>query len=487
MPSTQDLIRQAALLEQAGRQAEAIAAYERLLAGNPNLPDSWFNLARLHRAAREPEAALAAYQTALERGITGPEEVHLNRGVIYADDLLRPDDAERELRTALELNPRYVPALVNLANLAEDRGRKAEAINLYERILAIDPDCLLALARYGTLKAVSGPDDPLIGTMRAALASPSASHRDKADVAFGLGAALDRCQAYEEAFAAYQTANAFSRQAGGARAVYDRAAQEALVDQLCAVFTPERVAVLRTNSTATPVFICGMFRSGSTLTEQILAAHPRVTPGGELDLLPRMVKTRLKPFPAAMRQASPAVLAELAQDYQEAVAKLFPGAELVTDKRPDNFLYIGLIKTLWPNAKIVHTTRDPLDNCLSLYFLNLSPEMAYALDLADAAHYYRQYQRLMTHWELLFGEDIFDFGYDDLVASPRPQIARLLAFCGLEWDDACLDFHRLDNAVKTASVWQVRQPLYARSAGRWRNYEAHLGDLRAYLLAEAPG
>ena len=153
---------------------------------------------------------------------------------------------------------------------------------------------------------------------------------------------------------------------------------------------------------------------------------------------------------------------------------MHPEAEIVTDKRPDNFLHIGLIKTLFPEARIVHTVRQPLDNILSVYFLHLDPAMGYALDLDDAAHWYGQYRRLMAHWKSLYPNDIHDLDYDGFVADPKPSLAALLDFLGLEWEEACLEFHEAGNAVRTASAWQVREPLYRRSSGRWRNYERHL-------------
>jgi hypothetical protein len=136
---------------------------------------------------------------------------------------------------------------------------------------------------------------------------------------------------------------------------------------------------------------------------------------------------------------------------------------------------------MFPDAKIVNTQRNPLDNILSLYFLHLNPQMAYGLDLTDAAHWYRQYQRLMAYWKALYPDDIFDLDYDALVREPREVIAALLEFCGLDWEESCLSFHSIPNSVKTASVWQVREPLYARASGRWRNYERHLGPLHAAL------
>jgi hypothetical protein len=182
-----------------------------------------------------------------------------------------------------------------------------------------------------------------------------------------------------------------------------------------------------------------------------------------------------------VRALDPANAARLAQQYQAALKLRFPHAERVTDKRPDNFLYVGLIKRLFPQARIIHTTRDPLDVCLSIFFLHLDQRMAYALDLKDIAHYLRQYRRLMAHWRRLYGEDMLDFNYDILVRDPRPAVERLLAFCGLPWSEACLDFAGRAASVKTASVWQVREALYQRASGRARHYARELAELAAEL------
>jgi tetratricopeptide (TPR) repeat protein len=476
------MLRKAALLERRGRLPEAAAAYENLLARWPDLPDSWYNLALLQRKLRRFDAALGSYQEALDRGVSRPEEVHLNRGVIYSDCLRQEDAAERELITALALNSNYVPALINLANLKLDLGQRHEALAIYERILAIDPGYYEALARYANLKPVSGLDDPLIGRLKQALADSGATWADKAGLGFALGKMLDDCRAYDQAFDAYAAANRASRANAGPDAVlYDRRQQELLVDQLIASFARNRSTVSATLPAARPIFICGMFRSGSTLTEQVLASHSRVTAGGEIDFVPRLVQTELAPFPARMTQVSPTQLEELAAGYLASLARVYPDADHVTDKRPDNFLYIGLIKSLFPNARIIHTTRDALDNCLSVFFLHLDHSMGYALDLMDTAHYYRQYRRLMMHWKALFGADILDLDYDTFVREPRPAVEKLLGFCGLDWEENCMSFHRVSNAVKTASVWQVREPLYQRSSGRWRNYARHLDPVRVYL------
>lgn len=474
----------AAALERAGRFGEAEAAYQRVLARWPDLPDTWYNLALLQRRVGRYDAALASYQQALDRGVSQPEEVHLNRGVIYSDLLRQDAAAERELQAALTLNPRYVPALLNLANLREDFGKHAEAVAVYEKVLAIEPHCHTALARYAGLQKISGPDDPLIARLRAAIDDAATSPADRAELGFALGKVLDAVGSWDGAFGAYAAANRASRQsAAPGTGSYDPRAHERFVDELIATFRPDQPTAPRTSQSARPLFICGMFRSGSTLAEQILAAHSRVATGGELTFLPALVRKELAPFPATMTTVSTAQLQALAARYLDMLARVFPQGDRVTDKRPDNFLYLGLIKRLFPDAKIVHTLRNPLDNCLSIYFLHLDHSMSYALDLAHIGHYYSEYRRLMAHWRSLYGADILDLDYDALVHEPRATIERLIAFCGLEWEEACLSFESAARAVKTASVWQVRQPLYQRSSGRWRNYASHLASLAATLRA----
>lgn len=475
--SLESLLAQAAQLRRAGRTLEALAAYEALLAAHPDLPDSWYNLALLQRKAGRPEAALASYDQALRRGVSDPEEVRLNRAVILSDDLRREADAEAELAEALALNPRYVPALLNLGNLQEDRGRRAEATAAYEAILALDPNDADALARLGGLATPTGPDDPLIGRLRGAIGRHGPAQ--DAALGFALGRMLDAAGGYDEAFAAYAVANAASRASGTAR--YDRAAMEARVDALIAAFPEPWIGPPVVGTRPPPVFICGMFRSGSTLAEQVLASHARVSAGGELDLIPAMTRAPLAPWPDSLKTTAPATLDSLAAGCLATLSSIFPAADVLTDKRPDNLMHVGLIKRLFPDARIVNTVRDPLDNALSVYFLHLDHGMAYALDLLDIGHYQRQQQRLMTHWKSLYPNDIIDFDYDAFVAGPRAPLERLLAFLDLDWDENCLNFHRLDNAVKTASVWQVREPLYRRSSGRAHHYQRQLAPLWAWL------
>jgi tetratricopeptide (TPR) repeat protein len=485
--SCEEMVAAASLLDAQGRTEEAITAYEHLLQHWPGLPDCWFNLAVLQRKTARYTRALASYQEALERGVTLPEEVHVNRGVIYTDGLNQYDAAERELKKALQLNPLYVPALINYANLHEDLGRRELAAEVYERVLVLTPEEPQMLARYAGLKKFTDPDDPMIERLRKALQQEKLSAADRASVEFAFGRALDAVGAYDSAFEAYRMANRHSRESVPPEVgYYDLASEEDFTRRLIEAFPARNAArdVPATGAGAArpePIFICGMFRSGSTLIEQLLGGHPQVAAAGELDFLPRAVQTQLAPFPGSMASVAPTELRRLALEYKQTLADLFPKADFVTDKRPDNYLYIGLIKALFPRAKIIHTTRDALDNCLSIYFLHLDQRMAYALDLMDVGHHYRQYLLLMAHWKQLYGDDILDLNYDAMVREPKLQMEQLLGFLGLPWDERCLRVPPLGRAVKTASVWQVREPLYQTSSGRSRFYARQTAELRRYL------
>lgn len=473
----QNDLRIASGLRRSGRVAEAIDAYKRLLAMKPDLPESWYNLGLLQKQTRAFEEALESYARALALQVSAPEEVRLNRAVILSDHLHRSAEAERELRAALAANERYVPALLNLGNLMEDIGEREDARGAYERALKLEPGNRLALARLASISVSTTLDAELASRLRRAIADRAAPLGEQADLGFALAAMLDAAQHHDEAFDAAIRANDASRRAAGAAARYDGEAHETHVEAIVRTFN--RASAVATLGEA-PVFICGMFRSGSTLVEQILGRHSHIHAAGELDLIPALVAS-ISGYPQSVGVPTRDEVERWRATYLGGLPERSVARQLVTDKRPDNFLHIGLIKTLFPAAKIIHTRRNPLDNLLSLYFLHLDPAMAYALDLRDAAHWYRQYAGLMEHWRTLYPNDIFDVDYDELVQAPRALIEELLQFLGLSWKDELLDFHQGRTAVKTASVWQVREPLHSRSSGRWRNYERQLAPLKSLL------
>ena len=474
------LQRRASQLFRSGDVAGTISAYQRLLAVRPDLPNSWFNLGIVLRKAQRAEQALQAYANALKLQIDEPEEVHLQRGVIFSDDLSRPKQARAELDVALRLNPAYLPAWLNLGNLHEDMGDWTAARAAYLRALDLAPNNALALARLAGVCDEDGINEALLDRLRNVAGQPHATALDRADVGFALGAALDKTGNYSAAFAAYVEANMASREiaiAAGSR--YDPAVQTALVDRIIAAFGKPVARDDKINS-AVPLFVCGMFRSGSTLAERILARHDQVVAGGELDILPALIVSDLLPYPERAVTLSRPEIAQLRARYLANVESRHPAGTLLIDKRPDNFLHVGLIKKLFPDARFVQTIRAPRDTILSVFFLHADPALAYATDLSHIAQYQAEQQRLMDHWRTLYPEDIFVLDYDRLVADPRATIAPLLEFCGLPWDDAVLDHRKVGAAVRTASHRQVREPLYSHSSGRWRNYARHLdiiGDL----------
>jgi tetratricopeptide (TPR) repeat protein len=463
----------ASALFHAGRWKEALPAYEDLLRRHPNLPNSWFNLAMLQRDARRYRDALASYRRALDLNIEAPEEVHLQRGVIYADDLGDSDSAEREIRAALVINADYLPALLNLGTLYEDRGIWHLAAESYDCVLRIDPSNAIALARKLGLSSLIGLGDPMLARVRESLISTHSTLSDRADLGFALGAALDRIDYYDEAFRAYEAANGASKGIARQRGyIYDPILQEEFTNQLIAAF-PNHTPKIE-NERRAPLFICGMFRSGSTLIEQMLSRHPQVVAGGELDALPSLIRESLTPYPETVASLTPTDIERLGAGYLAEVEQRWPLNSVLTDKRPDNFLHIGLIKHLFPNAKIIHTIRDPRDLCLSIYFLHASEQLNYATDMANIVHFLSEHNRLMNHWKFLFPGDILSVSYDNLVLDPTSAMAAVLSLCSLEWDDAVLESRQTGGAVRTASNWQVRQPLYSRSSGRWQNYRRYL-------------
>jgi len=488
------VLRRAVALHRQGRRKEAIDAYRQYLAARPEATDAWYDLGLLLKAECKYDEALDAYEQALARGVRQPEEVHLNRAVIYSDHLRRDQEAERELKAALALNPDYVPALLNLGNLHEERGERQDALACYDRILAGAREtnnphqdlCFEALARTANLRPPSSQDDPVLRQLRNASAEAAVHGKvAQANLLFALGRAYDSLDQFDLAFDAFTRGNECLLQQTGR--TYDRARAVRLTDALIKTFPPGSPEVLPASpeTGVAPLFICGMFRSGSTLIEQVLASHPEVTAGGELDFLLRLAAGRLAPFPASMVTPDPERDAALSEEYRAHLLRLFPegsAGKFITDKRPDNFLVIGLIKRLFPAAKIIHTCRHPLDNGLSIFMQILNHQVVgYANDLGDIGHYYGQYRRQMAHWKSLYPESIFDFDYDAFVREPMSTLERLFAFLSLEWDDRYLEFHNLGNTVKTASYWQVRRPLYAKASGRWRNYDQHLGPLRQAL------
>ncbi|MGA1850207.1 sulfotransferase family protein [Sphingobium sp. PAMC28499] len=476
---TAPLQRNAMQLMMAGQIRPAIQAFRDLIAARPApMADDWYNLAYLLRCDRQFEAALKHYDQALALGIPQPEDVYLNQAAILSEHLHRQDAAVDALASALKCNSHFVPAWFNLATIHEDRGQAQEARAAYRHILDLYPVNGRAHARLTAIDLYHDQAVDALNRLTHVMAQSGLHAEDRAELHFASGLALDASQQFDEAFAHFQQGNQLARQLIDPALAYDRAAMDRMVDALIA-HVPEHSGARQMEDVEdrnAPIFICGLFRSGSTLAERLIGRHSRVTAGGEHESIPAIAGGL--PSPATLSSSQ---IVQLRNQYLNEIGAAFPDASLITDKRPDNFLHIGLIKQLFPDAKIIHTRRNLLDNILSIYFLYFADGISYGFDLDDIVHYVRCYDRLMQHWRSLYGEDIIDLDYDALVQDPEMVMRAVLSALDLPWEEDCARTSNDNAAVKTASSWHVRKPLNDRSSGRWRNYARQMDDVRRAL------
>ncbi|MGH2935429.1 MAG: tetratricopeptide repeat-containing sulfotransferase family protein [Gaiellaceae bacterium] len=397
----------------------------------------------------------------------------------------RAGDAIGSLDESLRLRPSDARTHKKLAQALAAQGRREDAVAADRRALELQPGYAGALAHLASLKRFTSHEDDDLAAMEALAADEALADDGRAVLFFALGKAYEELGSYERAFEFVRSANALARgfitwdSAAGVRALErtHEVFSHELLDRLADAGAPSDV----------PVLIVGMPRSGTTLVEQIVASHPAAHGGGERpDLIEiASVLTVLTegglPFPDSMVHVRPEMLPGLAEGYVSRLSDLAPGAARVTDKTPRNFRQLGLLRLLLPNAKVIHCVRDPVDTCFSCYALNMVAQ-PYTYDLVELGEYYRGYTQLMEHWrDVLPPGWILDVRYEDLVADLEGESRRILAHCDLEWDDACLRFHSTERAVTTASVMQVRQPVYRSSLGRGRRFEPYLGELLAAL------
>lgn len=456
----------------------AVAAYRALLQRRGDLSVSRYNLAHLLKRMGEVEAAEQEYKTCLDQGIENPAEVHTNLSVIYTEQG-RDDEAEQALKTALQLEEDYTPALYNLALLREEQGDWKEARSVLNRLLAADVNHVDALVRLANGETFRDTTGPTVRKITRALKREGLDAAGREQLHYALGKIYDDCAKYDDAMVNYSRANEFSRERVAANG-YQPLVQEVMVSDLCA-HSADWMAAVEPVSDAAPIFVCGMFRSGSTLLEQVLAAHPQLQAGGEIEYFGRQLGAMDAAYPALLGGLDDQTAQRLGEGYIALLESRGLRVDASTNKRPDNFLYLGLIKALFPNVRILHTARNPLDTCLSIFFQPLADELSYANDIKHVGHYYLQYRRLMNFWAEQYPDSILHIPYEGLVQNPKAVIEPALHFLGLEWDDACLNFYEVENRVRTASVAQVRQPLYQTSAGRAGNYAKYLEPLKHYL------
>jgi len=508
-------------LEAQGRPREAVACYRRAIAIDAAFADAHNRLGNVLRELGAVDEAEACYRRVLELQ-PGGAEVHGNLGNLLADQgrlgeaeasyrralELRPDfaegygnlgnllrergrmdEAEAAFRKALELRPDLVWVHDNLGNALADLGRLDDAVAAYRRALALRPDD--AVVRHHLAMARRfGPGDPDLAAIETALAREDLPSNDRMHLEYAAGKACeDLGDDPDRTFGHYREGARLRRDT----IEYDGGDDEALFAAIERAFdaghrtSPEGAG----HPSEAPVFIVGMPRSGTSLVEQMLASHPRVHGAGERRDLARLVasvdRSLGRGFPDWIADIPAGEYTRLGREYCEAVVDPAGDVARVTDKMPDNFMYLGLIRDILPNARVIHVVRDPVDTCLSCFTHLFGGLHAYSYDLGELGRYYRAHARLMDHWRGVLPEGfMLDVRYEELVSDPEAQVARLLDHCGLEWDPACMDFHRTERAVRTVSAAQVRQPLYRRSIGRWKPYRAHLQPLLAALGDLAP-
>jgi Tfp pilus assembly protein PilF len=437
------------------------------LAQQPGSANAAFNYAYYLAKDTQFEAAINMYRRALKLNVSAPEEAYLNIANIYMDHLHANEKARKYLQKALARNPRYAGAYHNLGNLSEQLGDRDEAARYFEKCLEIDPGNDSALARLADTHRFADDDDSLL----ARLVASAASSKDS-DLHFALGRAFDQLADYEMAWQYLSKANYLDRKVFPP---YRQEQTETAFHRIISQCDSEWIAQYPGIS-AEPVFICGMFRTGSTLLEQVLASHPNFTAGGESEFFPRLVARDFRDYPQGLDRITPKKLHRWEKEYTRQSRQLSGGTGRLTDKRPDNFLYIGLIKAVFPSAKFVVTERDWRDVATSIFATRLGPGQNYATSLENIHHYIRLQKDLVDHWESILGPDLIRVRYEDLVGQPRETVSDLLQRLGENWDERCLSFHKLENTVKTASVWQVREPFHSRSIGRWKNYQQQFED-----------
>ena len=452
----------------------AIERCRRAIDLEPRLPEAHLHLGNSLLALNALYEADAAYRAGLE---IAPDHAALHTAhAMVARALGRLADAQASARRALVLRPGAADTLALLGSLAIDHGRFDEAEDLLRKALAIDPELPEALTSLAAVRKMSAADASWRDAAERLLARGlPVAHAT--NLHHALGKYYDDVDDREAAFEHHRMGNELARRS---RLRYDRAEMTQRVSRTLAAFDGNALAALRPGGDASelPVFVVGMPRSGTSLTEQILASHPKVHGAGELLYWIFAADTER----AASPEQRAATIAELGRAYLEGLAVQAPEASRVVDKLPVNFRHIGLIHAALPGARFIHLERNALDTCLSIYFQGFSAAHPYATDFGDLAHYYHEYLRLMMHWRAVLPPGtLIDVRYEDLVDDPESGSRRMLAHIGLPWDPRCLEFHRTDRPVLTASNWQVRQPISRGSIGRWRRYERFIELLRKSL------
>lgn len=469
-------------LQHLGESDAAIVAHRRAVSLSGELAGALAQLGDLLWETEERSEAVSVFERAYA---AAPGTTRGRLCKVKALSAARRDrEAETELRLLLASDPSSGLGHVLLGRILQEAGRFDEAIASFERAVAVDPWQTNGYLGLVSSRRITEVDRPLVAQLVSLLDSkewplrfgPAAADERRTMLHFAAGKALDDLGDVAGAMAHFQAANGIRQRL----CPFDRGAFERLVDQLIQRFTPDFFARHRALGLPdeTPVLIIGMPRSGTTLLERILSSHPTVRGRGELSFW----NERGPAWALAPAEALAGAAADLQGEYLGLLRADGPDALRVTDKMPFNFCWVGLVHLLLPGARFVHSRRSPLDTCASLYTTAFTPSWGFTSTVGDLAAYYRQYARLVAHWRAVIPAGRFlDLDYEAVVAEPEANIRRLVAFAGIPWDPAYLSPEKNRDAVRTASSWQARQPIYRSSIDRWTRWEPVLAPLRELL------
>ena len=456
----------------------------------PDNASFWAELAELHGEREAHDEAIPCWERALALAPGDRASSHIGLGSALQEEG-RLDEARAQYRAAAVLKPDLANAHLSLGSIHEELGEMAEAEAAFREARRLQPGFAIPHARLGTLLRGKLPDADL-EALESRLADPGLAEAPRARLLFSLAHVLDARGDYGRAAECLRRANALNLATETGSRTYVPADHDRFIEGLIGSFGGEFFdrAAGGGLQTTRPIFIVGLPRSGTTLIEQVLASHPRIYGAGEL----RLARRTFEAIPPALGRPGPPIecIADLGPEATRRLAEQHLGwlegydggrCDRIVDKMPDNYLHLGLLASLFPDAVFIHARRDLRDVAVSCWMTDFR-SIRWANDPAHIASRFRAYRRLWDHWRDALPVPVHAVDYEESVDDLEGMARRLLDACGLEWDPACLEFHRTRRSVRTASVTQVRQPIYKRSVARWRNYEESLGDLFAALPIE---
>ena len=433
---------------------------------DPQSALSHFNLGNALFELKRHEEALASYDRAIAIRPDFAQAHHGRATVLGTFELKRYEEALASYDRALAIRPDFAEAYHGRGTVLRTLGQIEEARHVLEKAVALAPRKAEFYGALAESKRFVDGDPDLILINALANDMVSLPEGDQILLHFTLAKVYADLGRHERSFNHLIDGNALKRK----KIVYDEAAALAQLERTRELFTVEAMRKGRGfgDPSTVPVFIIGMPRSGTTLVEQILASHPKVYGAGELNDFEAAMAS-LRGLDGARLRLGGEELRRIGARYLKRIRAIAPAAERITDKMPANFRYAGLIHLALPKARIIHTRRDPIDTCLSCFSILFAHNQRFTYDLAELGRYYRAYAALMKHWrEVLPLEEMLEVQYEELVDNFELLARRIVAYCGLEWNNACLEFYKNKRPVWTASAVQVRQPIYRSSVGRWR-------------------